>query len=106
MRAEGRLSTRLSRNACVSVSIQCRFSTTRSRGWTWLARSSRRVQASRVRWRRCGGSRACQCGSSTGTSRSASTAGRVGPSPSSSVRSLPMTLSRIVCGSSRASSWK
>ena len=34
------------------------------------------------------------------------TAGRMGARPSSSVRSLPMTLSRIVCGSSRASSWK
>ena len=49
----GRLSTRRSRNACVAVSIQCRFSTTTSSGCTWLARSSRRVQASRVRWRRC-----------------------------------------------------
>ena len=53
-RVWGRLSTRWSRNAWVAVSIQCRFSTITSSGCTWLARSSRRVQASRVRWRRCG----------------------------------------------------
>src|SRR5215813_7145697 len=101
MRADGRLSTRRSRNTWDSVSIQDRFSTTRSRGWIWLARSSRRVQASRVRWRRCDGSRACQDGSSTGTSRSVSTAGRIGPRLSSSVPSVSRTLARIVCGSSR-----
>ena len=53
----GRLSTRLSSKACVSVSIQCRSSNTRSRGCTWLSRSSTRLSPSSVRWRRCGGSR-------------------------------------------------
>ena len=56
----GRLSTRLSSNAWVSVSIQCRFSKINRRGCTWLSRRSRRLRASRVRWRRCDGSRACQ----------------------------------------------
>ena len=46
-RAVGRLSTRLSSSACVSVSIQCRSSKTSSSGCTWLSRSSRRLRASR-----------------------------------------------------------
>ena len=52
----GRLSTRLSSRACVSESIQCRSSKTSSSGCTWLSRSSTRLRASSVRWRRCGGS--------------------------------------------------
>src|SRR6266568_201314 len=39
MRARGRLSTRLSRSACVSLSIHCRSSKARSTGCTWLSRS-------------------------------------------------------------------
>ena len=74
----GRLSTRLSRNAWVSASIQCRSSKTRSSGCTWLSRSSRRLSASSVRWRRCGGSSACQAASSSGTSSRARKAGSVG----------------------------
>ena len=41
----GRLSTRLSSRACVSVSIQCRSSKTSSSGCTWLSRSSTRLSA-------------------------------------------------------------
>ena len=41
----GRLSTRLSSRACVSASIQCRSSKTRSSGCTWLSRSSTRLSA-------------------------------------------------------------
>ena len=44
--------------------------------------------------------------SSTGTSRSARKAGSVGSSARSSVRSLPVTFSRIAAGSSRSSIWK
>src|SRR6266704_3261123 len=51
MRAAGRLSTRLSRKACVSPSSQCRFSKITRSGCTWLSRSSRRLSASRVRRR-------------------------------------------------------
>src|SRR5215510_245085 len=93
MRAAGRLSTRPSRNTWVSASIQCRFSKTSRRGCTWLSLRSRRLSASSVRWRRCAGSRACHAGSSTGTSRRARKAGRVGPRVGSSVRSRPVNFS-------------
>ena len=53
----GRLSTRLSRRAWVSVSIQWRSSKTSKSGCTWLSRKSTRLRASRVRRRRWGGSR-------------------------------------------------
>src|SRR5262245_42614445 len=39
-----------------------------------------------MRWRRCAGSRACQYGSSTGTSRRARKAGKVGPRAEASER--------------------
>ena len=41
----GRLSTRLSRSAWVSASIQCRSSNTSKSGWTWLSRRSSRLIA-------------------------------------------------------------
>ena len=55
-RAVGRLSPRLSSSAWVSVSSQCRSSQTSSRGCTWLWRSSTRLRAASVCWRRCGAS--------------------------------------------------
>ena len=66
----GRLSTRRSRRAWVSESIQCRFSNTRMSGCTWLSRSSRLFTASRVRWRRWRALRCSQAASSTATSSS------------------------------------
>ena len=62
---------------------------------------SSRLMPSSVRWRRCGGSSRCHWGSSTGTSRSQSSAGREGSSARSSDRSLPVTFSRILRASSR-----
>ena len=61
------------------------------------------LTASSVRWRRCGGSSASHAASSTGTSSSARSAGSAGSSARSSVRSLPVTFSRIARGSSRSS---
>ena len=101
----GRLSTRLSSRAWVSESIQCRSSKTRSRGCSWLSRSSTRLRASRVRWRRWGGS-SCQEGLSSGkASSSASRAGSVSWRVSSSVSTCPVTLARMVRVSSLSSTW-
>src|SRR5713226_7666698 len=96
MRAAGRLSTRLSSTAWLSPSIQWRSSNTTSKGCTWLSRSRSRLTASSVSRRRCDGSSPCQAGSFTGTSRRLSTAGIAVPRAGSRVRSLPVTLSRIV----------
>ena len=89
------LSTRLSSSAWVSPSIQCRSSSTRASGCRWLSRTSNALRPSRVRRRRCGGSSACQAASSTGRSSRASTAGRIGRSASSSIRTLPSTFSAL-----------
>ena len=57
---------------------------------------------SRVRCRRCGGSRVARVASSTGTSSSASNGVSSGSSARCSIRSLPATRSRIARGSSRS----
>src|SRR5262252_6818896 len=93
---------RPSSNAWVSESIQWRSSTISSRGWTWLSRRSKRLTASRVCRRRCGGSRVSQALSSTGTSSNARSGVRRDSSERSSVSSLPATRSRMARGSSRS----
>ena len=80
----------------VSESSQCRFSKTRSSGCAWLSRSRRRLTASSVRWRRWGGSRTA----ATPRPRRAGRAARgrraaSGRRARSSVRSLPVTFSRM-----------
>ena len=72
------LSTRLSRRPWVSESIQCKSSSVRPSGCTWLSRTRRRLSASRVRCRLVGASRLCHSGSSTGTSSRVRYAARAG----------------------------
>ncbi len=64
------------------------------------------LQGVEVRCRRWGGSSASHRRSSTGTSSSARSAGSAGSRARSSVRSLPVTFSRMTRGSSRSSIWK
>ena len=64
-------------------------------GCTWLSRRSSRLTASSVRWRRCGGIERLPLASSTGTSRSAQERRQGRLEGASSVRSLPVTFSRI-----------
>ena len=57
-------------------------------------------------WRRCGGSSACHCGVLDGHVEERQQRGQRGSSARSSVRSLPVTFSRISRASSRSSTLK
>ena len=59
--------------ACVSLSSQCRSSTSRSTGWFRLSRSSSRVMASKVRRRRSCGSTCASAAAASSTPTRAET---------------------------------
>ena len=88
----GRLRPGYRATAWVSPSIQCRSSKTTISGWTWLSRSSTRLTASSVGWRRWAGSSRAPATPRRPARRGApEKAGTTGPSAEASVRSFPVT---------------
>ena len=74
----------------------------RSSGWAWLSRRSRRLTASSVRCRRCGGIESLPLGIVVDLRAARAARGRSAPAPRSRVRILPVTFSRTSRGVSRS----